>query len=283
MKDTLWDLEDNSMKNIIRLRGKHINLCVFRTDDSAIAKYVKWMNDENILMWIGRNNKIVQWTAEREWALRPITDDTHRFNIVTKKNALIGNCDIKVINSNAILGICIGEESGRDKGYGTEVIKMLIKFAFEELNVHRVKLTLNGDNNRAHRCYKKAGLVDCGIEHETQWYHNHWCDTIHMEILREHYERLACSDDIVIQLDNNNYLRLWFSDNEAITEGCDACIGYALYDKDKLLLDGGEYDYDSAADDYETITDAINDIIEFATEAKHDYVVTDLTFEDFDE
>lgn len=271
------------MKNVIRLQGKSVNLCAFRTDDIAIESYMQWINDESILMWLGRNNQVMSWINETEWAKKPIDANTYRFNIVTKEDVLIGNCDIIMRGSNALLGICIGEPIGRDRGYGTEVIQMLIKFAFEELNAHRVKLTLNGDNHRAHRCYQKAGLVDCGIEHETQWYHNHWCDTIHMEMLREHYERLACSDDIVIQLDNNNYLRLWFSDNEAITEGCDACIGYTLYDKDKLLLDGGEYDYDSAVDDYEAITDAINDIIVFATEAKHDYVVTDLTFEDFDE
>ena len=34
------------------------------------------------------------------------------------------------------------------------------------------------------RLHLKAGLVDCGVEHECHYYNGKWCDTIHMEILK---------------------------------------------------------------------------------------------------
>ena len=94
------------------------------------------------------------------------------FNIIDKNHNLIGNCDIRKEkgNRNYSLGICIGEQDSRNKGIGTEVIHLLIKFCFEELGAHRVCLTLNGDNLRAKRCYEKAGMKECGREHETSWY-----------------------------------------------------------------------------------------------------------------
>ena len=89
-------------------------------------------------------------------------------------------------------------------------------------------------------------------------------------------------DEIVIKLENGCYLTMWFSMNPAAAEGCDACIGYNLYDEEKNELDGGEMDYNSYAKDYYEITDAIADVIEFATEEILDYEVTELLIDDFE-
>lgn len=175
-----------SENNIIRLRGDNVDLCVIRTDEEALKTYVKWMNDESILMWIGRNRDICTWQAERKWLEK---DHSEGFNIVLKDGTLIGNCEAHRINNsrNYEIGICIGEAQGRDKGFGTEVVKMLIKFCFEEQNAHRVRLTLNSDNDRARKCYEKAGFKTCGFEHETTWYAGHWADTVYMEILEDDF------------------------------------------------------------------------------------------------
>src|SRR2546430_3724684 len=39
---------------------------------------------------------------------------------------------------NADLGLCIGEKDKWGKGYGTEVTKLLLEEAFEQLNLHKV-------------------------------------------------------------------------------------------------------------------------------------------------
>ena len=175
-------------KNIIRIKGEKVNLCPIRSDEEAIKLYQKWMNDESILMWIGRNDKIATYLDEVDWVERRRDANSIYFNIVdADTDELVGNCDLKIVGNsrNVTLGICIGEENARNKGYGTETIKLLIKFAFEELNAHRVMLQVNGDNIRAIKCYTKAGFNEVGREHETHWYNGHWCDTIIMEILEQ--------------------------------------------------------------------------------------------------
>ena len=86
------------------------------------------------------------------------------------------------------LGIYIGEADGRNKGYGTEAIKMLVKFAFTELNAHRVTLNVVADNVRAVKCYTKAGFTQNGVAHDEVYYNGKFHDLISMEILRDNWE-----------------------------------------------------------------------------------------------
>lgn len=90
-------------------------------------------------------------------------------------------------------------------------------------------------------------------------------------------------DEVVIKLENGCYLAMWSSDNPASTEGCDACVGYNLYDADKNLIDGGEMDYNEYRAGYKHIMDSIPDVIEFATEELLDYEMTGMLVEDLEE
>lgn len=175
------------MQNYVRLDGEKCFLSPVRTDEEALQKYVKWMNDAEIAKWIGRNSSVLSFNDEKRWTEKE--RDDIMFNIILKgPNTLIGNCSIKTINrNNAELGICIGEPTGRNKGVGTEVIKMLIKFCFEEIGFHRVSLKLNAENIRAHKCYENAGMRDCGVAHDFYYCDGHYVDCISMEILEQEY------------------------------------------------------------------------------------------------
>lgn len=175
-------------KNIVRLRGNNINLCALRTDDEAVELYTKWMNDEEFNMWVGNHIGVFNINDEKKWAEKERKDWELAFNIVEKEtDTLIGNCSLCYNNITAYLGICIGEEIGRDKGYGTETIKMLIDYAFNQLNRHRVELCVNGDNIRAITCYKNCGFKECGKFRESEYYNGHYCDILCMEILKDEY------------------------------------------------------------------------------------------------
>lgn len=177
------------IKNICRIQGTNINLCTFRTDDEAIETYHEWVNEEPILHFVSKHNKVISLKEEKEWAMGNHRDIN--FNIVDKQtDTLIGNCGISLTPScgrNASLGILIGNDKFRNKGYGTEVIKMLIKFAFEEMGVHRVHLTLNADNERAHKCYLKAGLKDEGAARDAIYHAGKYTDLLYMGILEDEY------------------------------------------------------------------------------------------------
>ena len=176
--------------NIVRLHGVHVDLCSFRYDDEAIRKYIEWMNDEQILKYINGNTNVVDWVNETEYARQGRNKiGLTSFNIVDKDDNLIGNCDIKQqgISRTYELGILIGEERSRGKGYGTEVISMLLKFCFEELNAHHVFLKLNASNERAFKCYKKCGFKEVGRLREQIYSEGKFFDMIYMDILENEY------------------------------------------------------------------------------------------------
>ena len=182
--------------NVRRIQGDTVSLCTFRTDDEAVTNYVKWMADQSTLNMLGSPVTVQTFTSEKKWAETVAVDrkDLHFNIVVNATDTLIGNCDIDVssIHRDAGIGILIGDKSSRGCGYGTEVMRLMLKFCFEELNTHRVHLSVRADNTAGIKCYTKVGFTVCGRESETVWYGGKWHDTLRMEILEQNYfERMA--------------------------------------------------------------------------------------------
>jgi len=89
-------------------------------------------------------------------------NDTYTFAIEAKEDEeLIGGCGINAIdwkNSTATVGIFIGKEGFLSKGYGTDAMKILINFIFNEMNINKIKLDVYSFNVRAINCYEKLGF-----------------------------------------------------------------------------------------------------------------------------
>lgn len=69
-------------------------------------------------------------------------------------------------HQNAWIGIGLGDRANWGKGYGRGAMELILKFAFHELNLHRVQLTVFNYNERAVSPYKKLGFVQEGVLRE---------------------------------------------------------------------------------------------------------------------
>jgi RimJ/RimL family protein N-acetyltransferase len=90
-------------------------------------------------------------------------------------------------HGESFVGIGIGEREFWSKGYGTDAMKVIQRFAFQELNVRRVALVTFGYNPRAVRSYEKAGFVHEGRAREYLWREGQRWVLIFMGILREEW------------------------------------------------------------------------------------------------
>ncbi|MGE8203116.1 GNAT family N-acetyltransferase [Heyndrickxia sp. NPDC080065] len=84
-------------------------------------------------------------------------------------NEFIGYIEVSDILWNHRVGwlaIAIGEKNQRGNGYGYESLKQALNFAFYELNLHRVQLTVFSYNKPAIALYKKLGFQQEGIYRE---------------------------------------------------------------------------------------------------------------------
>lgn len=86
------------------------------------------------------------------------------FAIQTRENnQFIGKALIEMIdwtNSNGFLRLGIGETQQRRKGYGSQALQMLLRFAFNELNLYRVTAVVPAYNEGAIRLFQKFGFVE---------------------------------------------------------------------------------------------------------------------------
>jgi len=75
---------------------------------------------------------------------------------------LVGRAAVQWIewaNGNGFLRIGIGSAEDRGKGYGTQALQMLLRFAFAELNLFRVSAIVPEYNTAAIALLKKFGFV----------------------------------------------------------------------------------------------------------------------------
>jgi RimJ/RimL family protein N-acetyltransferase len=89
---------------------------------------------------------------------------------------------------NAWVGVGIGDPDYRSQGYGTEAMRLLLKFAFRAQNLHRVNLGVFSFNKRAIRCYEKSGFKYEGTERDAIFKDDQRWDVHLMGVLQSEWE-----------------------------------------------------------------------------------------------
>lgn len=151
-----------------KIIGERLYLSPLSADDEEICnKWAEWMNDRAVADYYGGFNNLVT-AASAKKTLEELKG--YRFvMILLEGDALIGHIslhDIDHLNRNAFLGIFIGEEAYRNRGYGAEAIRMLLGYGFKTLNLHSIMLSVLADNYAGTACYKNAGFREAGRRRE---------------------------------------------------------------------------------------------------------------------
>jgi RimJ/RimL family protein N-acetyltransferase len=100
---------------------------------------------------------------------------------------MIGNCSFMNINwtiRSAEVGLFIGEKSCWNKGYGTEVMSLLLDLGFDTFNLNRIYLRVDEANKGGIHAYEKAGFVHEGRFREGTFQNGKYGDVLLMSVLR---------------------------------------------------------------------------------------------------
>lgn len=181
------------MQYLKKILGDRIYLSPRGASDEEVENYTKWKNDFKVTDYTGRSAYMRTEQEEREWLEKSAIEGKDRnFSIIElKNNKLIGTIRLEKINwiaRNASLGIYIGDENYRNKGYGQEAVKLILEFGFKYLNLHSIQLELIEVNKRAHECYLKCGFKDTGRKREELWVNGKYYDNLYMDILENEFE-----------------------------------------------------------------------------------------------
>ena len=100
----------------------------------------------------------------------------------------LGRIDRK--NESARVGkVLIGDKNTRGKGIGQQMIKEILKIAFEELHLHRVSLGVFDFNGSAIACYGKAGFIKEGLHRESSKNGDEYWSLWEMSILENEWQK----------------------------------------------------------------------------------------------
>ncbi len=127
----------------------------------------------------------------KEWLEKELEKDPPEmwmFGIrALEDDKLIGFVDLNSAtpHGDTFVGIGIGEREYWGKGYGTEAMKLVLRFAFTELGLHRVSLDVFEYNPRGVKSYEKAGFRMEGRVREMILRDGQRSDVFFMGVLRE--------------------------------------------------------------------------------------------------
>lgn len=112
------------------------------------------------------------------------------YKVIEKKtNIVIGHAELNAINyknkSCRICRVLIGDDGCRNKGYGTFLMKEIVRVGFEELKLHRIDLGVHDFNKIAIRCYQKCGFEIDGLLRDSMKYQGKYWSAYNMSILNK--------------------------------------------------------------------------------------------------
>ena len=154
---------------------------------------LKWHNQTDIIEMYAGNPFPVNEEMERKWYEKILTSNfpVTVFGIeLIENNKLIGLTilrDINLINRSAETAIYIGDQNERSKGYSKEALKLTLNFAFNNLGLHRVFLSVREDNVAALGLYEKLGFIREGILRDSIYKNGKYLSLIIMSILEEEF------------------------------------------------------------------------------------------------
>lgn|SRR5574341_89891 len=177
--------------------GRLVRLSAFDPEEMSKAFACWSVNSEYLRLLNSSPHRMQSAKSIAKWMEKEIEEmspGSYFFSIRTlAEDKLIGELGLDVVNwpgRDAFVGLGIGETEYWNKGYGTDVMNVLLRFAFTEINLRRVTLTVFEYNPRAIRSYEKAGFRHEGhLRNYLNREGRRW-NELYMGILREEWMEL---------------------------------------------------------------------------------------------
>lgn len=167
------------------LKGSRVDLRPITYKD--LEDLNRWKNNYDVFKNLGGGFNPVSIDQQKNWMdnMIDMNGNAKRFIIQTKDDqaiGMVGLYSINQVNRNCEFGIYIGKTNSYGKGYGTEATELMLDFAFNNLNLKKVKLLVN-DDNPAIKMYERLKFEVVGKLKDERYVNGKYVDVIMMEKL----------------------------------------------------------------------------------------------------
>jgi RimJ/RimL family protein N-acetyltransferase len=170
--------------------GRTVYLRPLEREDAGLVQ--PWLNDPEVTRTLRTQGPLSQY-AENAYIERILQSQNDLIAILVRRAgdvpvgvAGLHQMDFKA--RHAVFGITIGVKEAWGQGFGTEATFLLLRHAFETLNLNRVWLQVYDYNTRGLRTYEKLGFQKEGLLRQDCYREGRYWDTILMGLLRAEWE-----------------------------------------------------------------------------------------------
>tara|TARA_B100000212_G_C27310669_1_gene505586 strand:- start:194 stop:730 length:537 start_codon:yes stop_codon:yes gene_type:complete len=172
------------------ITGKKISL--ESIDAEHIEQLRNWRNDPSLRKYF-REYREISYEMQKKWFDKIASDQNQvNFSIKDKQTGkLIGHCGLYYINWRARhgeFGIYIGDKNYRGLGYGSDALRQLCKYGFEELNLNKIWCEVYS-NNLSLDMYRHIGFVDEGVLRQNYYCEGKYWDSYILSMLRDEHDK----------------------------------------------------------------------------------------------
>jgi RimJ/RimL family protein N-acetyltransferase len=175
------------------LRGEKVNLRpVKRTD---IEYFLKWYTNPEVIQYLTIYLPMTEMVEEKfiEGLGTSRLMTTVFFVIEAIEGGTvqpIGTMELGDLNNKdrcGTFGIAIGDKDYWSKGCGTEAARLIIRYGFEQINLHRINSEVYSFNERSLRLHKKVGFTEEGRRREAGYRNGRYHDDVFFGILKSEW------------------------------------------------------------------------------------------------
>ena len=173
-----------------------LRLRPYKSCDSEII--AQWIQDEDVFLKWGGDHfgefPVSADTIDEMYRLKNgdcrEPDNFYPWTAIDDENGVAGHFIMRYLHGDTRIlrfGWVIVDNTVRGKGYGTEMLRAGLKYAFEILGADTVTIGVFENNDPARRCYRKVGFTETGTRKHGQW------NIIEMEIKKAEYDAIDYS------------------------------------------------------------------------------------------
>lgn len=161
---------------MITLKGENVYLRALEPEDLEFIHTIE--NDETI--WEISNTQ----TPYSKFLIKQYLEHAHkdifevkqlRLVISSYSDEALGMIDIfdfDFKNGRAGVGILVKEPNDREKGYGSEALKLLIDYSFTHLGLHQLYCNISEGNEASVKLFSKQGFKKIGLKKDWNYINN---------------------------------------------------------------------------------------------------------------
>ena len=178
--------------------GERIQLAAIDPDRDAEI-LARWTHDPDYLHAVGEAPARPQSPGQIKKQYEDLAKDAEKshnaFNFAIRLrdgDRLIGLAqvvDVQWTHGSGRLAISIGDPADRGQGYGREALNLILRYAFDELNLHRLAAATSDFNPGAIRFLERAGFQIEVRRRQAIWRDGERRDALLLGMLRDEWRR----------------------------------------------------------------------------------------------